>query len=72
MPKLSPINERKLVKILEKEGFIQIRQKGSHLRIEHPDGRRTVVPMHGGEHVGVGLLKAIIKDTQLPVELFRK
>lgn len=72
MPKLSPISARKLVKILEKEGFVQVRQKGSHLRLTHPDGRRTVVPMHGGEHVGVGLLKSIIRDTQLPVELFRK
>lgn len=72
MPKLSPISALKLLKILEKQGFMQIRQRGSHLRLVHTDGRKTVVPMHGGEHVGVGLLKKIIRDTQLPTDLFRK
>ena len=46
MPKLSPANPAKLIKILSKEGFIQIRQKGSHVRLEHPDGRKTSVPLH--------------------------
>ena len=72
MPKLSPINSRKLVKILKKEGFIEIRQKGSHLRMEHPDGRKTTVPVHHGESVGVGLLGKIIKDAQIPEDLFRR
>lgn len=72
MPKLSPINSRKLIKILKKEGFIEIRQKGSHLRMEHPDGRKTTVPIHSGENVGIGLLGKIIKDVQLSEDLFRR
>jgi hypothetical protein len=30
LPKISPINPQKLIKILEKSGFKFIRQKGSH------------------------------------------
>jgi len=27
----------------------QVRQKGSHVFLRHPDGRRTVVPAHARE-----------------------
>ncbi len=30
-------------------GFEAIRQKGSHIRFIHPDGRKTVVPDHGSK-----------------------
>lgn len=62
MPKLSPINARVLIRILEKAGFIKYHQKGSHVRMIHPDGRRTSVPLHAGEKVGIGLLSKILKD----------
>jgi Predicted periplasmic or secreted lipoprotein len=65
MPKLSSISSRKLLKILKKEGFVQARQKGSHLRLEHPDGRKTTVPIHPGEKIGIGLLAKILKDVNL-------
>ena len=65
MPKLSPISSHKLVKILKKHGFINARQKGSHLRMIHPDGRKTSIPMHRGEKVGKGLLTKILKDANL-------
>jgi len=68
MPKLSPFSSRKLVKILVKEGFLKVRQRGSHLRLEHSDGRKTTIPMHSGEKIGKGLLAKIVKDTNLPVE----
>ena len=56
MPKLSPIRARDLVKILERTGFEKARQKGSHLRLVHPKGWKTTVPMHSGEKIGKGLL----------------
>lgn len=72
MPKLSPINPGKLIKILAKEGFAEIRQKGSHIRLEHPDGRKTSIPIHSGESVGVGLLRKILRDVNLTSEQFNK
>jgi len=44
MSSLSPIKARDLIKILNKIGFIERRQKGSHLFLSHRDGRTTVVP----------------------------
>ncbi|MEK7141848.1 MAG: type II toxin-antitoxin system HicA family toxin [Patescibacteria group bacterium] len=70
MPKLSPISGRELIGILQKQGFDPIRQKGSHVRLEHADGRKTSVPLHSGESIHVGLLRKILRDTQISPESF--
>lgn len=72
MSKLSPIISRKLIKLLEDLGFVQIRQKGSHVRMEHPDGRKTSVPLHAGEKVGTGLLSKILRDAGISRNEFEK
>ena len=33
--------------------------------MQHPDGRRTVVPVHAGETIGPGLLSKILWDTEM-------
>ncbi len=72
MPKLTPIRGRELIALLVKLGFFNVRQKGSHVRMEHPDGRRTTIPVHAGERVGKGLLRKILRDINLsPEELSR-
>lgn len=72
MPKLSPIRGKKLISILEKQGFKQVHQKGSHVRLEHSDGRKTTIPLHSGEKVGVGLLRKILRDANISRDLFEK
>jgi predicted RNA binding protein YcfA (HicA-like mRNA interferase family) len=57
--------------LLKKIGFEVIIIRGSHHFIQHPDGRCTVVPVHSGETIGIGLLNQIIKDCQLDREEFR-
>lgn len=72
MSKLPRISGRELCKILEMIGFIKIHGKGSHVRFKHPDGRMTVVPVHGNEDLGPGLLLAILKQIKLTREEFEK
>jgi len=72
MPKLSPIRSRNLVEILEKQGFRKVRQKGSHLRMAHRDGRRTTIPIHAGENIGIGLLIKILRDVNISRSEFEK
>ncbi len=38
--------------------------------MKHPDGRGTVVPVHGGETLGVGLMSKIQKDAGVDKEAF--
>jgi predicted RNA binding protein YcfA (HicA-like mRNA interferase family) len=47
--------------MLRKAGFYRDHQKGSHLVMLHPDGRRAVVPMHVGDMkkgTAIGILKS--------------
>jgi predicted RNA binding protein YcfA (HicA-like mRNA interferase family) len=57
---------------LKKAGFEIIRQKGSHVFLRHSDGRVTVVPVHKGETIGVGLLLKILRDVDITKEEFYK
>ena len=72
MAKLPKVSGKELCKILEKLGFEKIHGKGSHVRFKHKDGRRTVVPVHGNEDLGPGLLTAILKQIKLTREDFEK
>ena len=70
--KLPRISGKELCNILEKIGFEKIYGKGSHVRFRHSDGRRTVVPVHGNEDIGPGLLTAILKQIRLTREDLQK
>jgi len=67
---LKPQPAQKVIKALSKLGFKIVRKHGSHVVLKHPDGRLTVVPVHPGEEIGIGLLNKIIKDTGLSKEEF--
>ena len=56
---------KELVGALQRVGFQVIRIRGSHHFLRHSDGRSTVVPVHGGETLGIGLLHKIMRDCQL-------
>lgn len=72
MTKLPPISGKEMCKILEKIGFQKVHQKGSHVRYRHPDGRRTVVPIHGNEDLSIGLLREILKQIKLGREDYER
>ncbi|MCF8465588.1 MAG: type II toxin-antitoxin system HicA family toxin [Flavobacteriales bacterium] len=50
-------------KLLKKDGWFEVRQKGSHVIMQHPskEGQLTV-PYHAGKEVKKGLLKALLKQ----------
>jgi len=61
LPKISPLNPQKLIKILQTAGFKIIRQKGSHIIMIDDRKTRIVIPVHPGKDVKPGLIRAIIK-----------
>lgn len=72
MSKLPKISGKELCKILEKLDFDKAYGKGSHVKFKHIDGRRTIVPVHGNEDLGPGLLIEILKQIRLSREEFEK
>jgi predicted RNA binding protein YcfA (HicA-like mRNA interferase family) len=61
MGKLPLLRADELAKILNKMGFGQQRQKGSHMFFRHTDGRTTVIPNHPGDEIDRRLLNKIVK-----------
>jgi predicted RNA binding protein YcfA (HicA-like mRNA interferase family) len=65
MDRIIPLPVKKVIKVLEKIGFVQIRHKGSHLFMRHPDGRTTLITVHPGEDIGKGMIRKIINDAKM-------
>lgn len=65
MPKLPRPTGKELITALAKVGFDVIRVRGSHHFVRHQDGRAAVVPVHGGETIGPGLLNKILRDCEV-------
>lgn len=70
--KLPMLKARELMRVLRLLDFSEIRQSGSHIFFQHPDGRTTLVPKHGGEDIGRGLLRQILREVKLTPEQFSK
>lgn len=63
MGELAGFSGIEVVKRLQRIGYVQTRQRGSHVRLRHPDSARhkpLTVPLH--REIGIGLLRQIIKD----------
>ena len=64
---------RDFIRSFEKLGFRKIRQKGSHIRFAHPDGRKLTIPDHGNKDVPRGLfVKIIHHDLEMKADDFLK
>jgi predicted RNA binding protein YcfA (HicA-like mRNA interferase family) len=66
MPKLPVVSGKKLVAALKKAGFVEVRQKGSHVSLQKvtPESTyRTVVPLH--KELAKGTLLDILQQTGL-------
>lgn len=70
MSRLPRPRGKEVIRALERVGFRVIRVKGSHHIMKHPDGRTVIVPLHAGEIIGPGLLREILKQTELSADEF--
>lgn len=72
MPKLRRLSGRQVCAVLERNGFVKVRQRGSHFvmqrRIGEEDSISVVVPNH--REIDRGTLSAIIRQSGLDRELF--
>ena len=64
-----PVKVRELILEVERAGWRQVRQKGSHRQFSHPE-RPGVITVSGGlgKDVALGLLRAILKQAGIPRE----
>jgi predicted RNA binding protein YcfA (HicA-like mRNA interferase family) len=72
MTRLPTLSAEKIIRALEKAGFLIDRQRGSHVILKHPTrDLTTTVPKHGND-VKRSLMKLILRQAGLTEEQFEK
>jgi predicted RNA binding protein YcfA (HicA-like mRNA interferase family) len=69
-PKLPRVTAKEALAALNRAGFEEVRQSGSHLMLRNPAGVRVTLPIHPGKILHPAILRAILRDTGLSVEQF--
>ena len=71
--KLPTIKAKDLIRVLQKDGFQLVHQKGSHATYKHSiTQKRVTIPIHPGKDLKRGLLRGILNDMNLTPEEFLK
>lgn len=71
MPKLYSSSE--IIKVLQKEGFVYISQKGSHAKFRKTGSPvLTVIVPAGRKEIPFGTFKSILRQANLTEESFKK
>lgn len=71
MTRMPRLTGQEVISALRRAEFEVVRVKGSHHFLRHADGRATVVPRHGGETIGPGLMAKILRDCELTRDQFK-
>ena len=57
--------------ILQRHGFVAVRQRGSHVVMQRREGETTItVPVPDHKELKTGTLLAIVRQSQIPREEF--
>lgn len=70
MSKYPLLKPNQVVSILQKLGFVEVRQKGSHKQFRHSDGRCTTIPFHKGRDLSPIIVRQITKDINISLDDF--
>lgn len=57
------MNGKEIIKLLQSVGWKHTSTRGSHCKMEKTGYRSVPVPVHSQKNLGVGLIKAIEKQT---------
>jgi len=64
------LSGREVLAALERLGFQEIHRKGSHVKMQHPDGRRIAFPFH--DEIDRYTLQGALRDADVDLQEFRK
>lgn len=73
MRNLRVLSGREICKILAADGFVEVRQRGSHIIMQLKTEETTItVPVPNHTEVKIGTLQSIIRQSGLPRHLFEE
>lgn len=69
-PPLPVVSGAETIRALERGGFVQVSQRGSHVKLRSSDGRVAIVPLH--DELAPGTLRSILRQAGLSVDAFQE
>lgn len=57
-----PMSPKEMIKLLKKNGFEEIGQNGSHMKLRNPETNRTVIVPYHSKDLKKGMEQAILKQ----------
>lgn len=72
MPKLPSVKPKEVIRILNKLGFVEVRQTGSHKHFKKPEGGKLVTVAFHNKDIKQVTLRSIIIQANLTIEEFIK
>lgn len=71
MGRLRVLSGREVCKILESQGFVEVRRRGSHILMQlREEDHTTTVPVPDHKELRIGTLRSIIRQSGLAKSLF--
>ena len=71
LAKLRVLSAKQVCQILTEHGFVQVRQRGSHIIMQKKiDDSTITVPVPNYSEVKIGTLQSIVRQSGLPRSLF--
>jgi predicted RNA binding protein YcfA (HicA-like mRNA interferase family) len=67
-PALPVVSGQETITALEQMGFVEVSQRGSHVKLRDQDGRIVIVPKH--RELAKGTLSAILRQSGVSVSEF--
>jgi len=69
--RLPRLTAQEVMRVIERKGFVLVRQSGSHKIFRNSEGTRITLPFHSGKILHPKLLKSILEDAGLSVDDLR-
>ncbi len=57
-----PMTPKEMIQLLKKNGFEEVSQNGSHIKLKNPETERTVIVPYHSKDLKKGLEQAILKQ----------
>lgn len=68
--RLPVVSGRQAIAALTKLGFVEVSQRGSHLKLRNDAGRTVIIPLH--DELARGTLRSILRQADLTAEEFTR
>jgi len=59
------MNSQAIIAVIQRDGWVQVAQKGSHVQFKHPTKKGRVTVPHPKRDVPIGTLKSIERQSGL-------